>query len=550
MSGPVKSVAVQSDAVDELSADVLVIGGGPAGAWTAWSAAQQGAQVIVVDKGYLGTSGPTAPGGTNLLYIPPDPVLREKAVEARLAGGGQLAEPAWIHRVIDRVYESLRLVEGWGYPFVRDENGSPMRSHLQGPEYMRLMRRVVSRSGARILDQSPALELLVDGAGVGGARGIGRLTGRYWEVRANAVVLATGGCAFLSKGLGCNVLTGDGLLMGAEAGAELSGMEFSTVYGTSAAFGTVTRNAMLSWATFTREDGSVVANEGYRGNRDVLARALLEGPVYAVLNRADTEEKRAMLRRSHAVFFLPYDRSGIDPFTQRFPLTLRYEGTLRGVGGLRITGDDCGTGVAGLYAAGDAASREHTHGGQSGGGALNAAWAICSGQWAGAAAARYAATAGSGRRALTRAGRYGVDASPAGAAVPTDPAELVRLIQAQVLPLDINYFRSERASRAALGRLDELWPEISGPVEQTVRGVVRGREIAAMLAAGRWIHTAALARRETRAMHRPAEYPHTDPAQRHRLTLAGIRDITVVPAKVPDAAVRRVGGEADTERVA
>ncbi|HVT66498.1 MAG TPA: FAD-binding protein, partial [Trebonia sp.] len=383
MTAAVTSMAARPDAVDELEADVLVLGGGPAGAWTAWSAARHGARVIVADKGYLGTSGPTAPGGTNLLYIPPDPVLRQSAVEARFAGGGQLAEPAWIHRVIDRVYESLRLVEEWGYPFVRDEEGTPMRSHLQGPEYMRLMRRVVGRAGARILDQSPALELLVDGSGVGGARGISRLTGRYWEVRANAVVLATGGCAFLSKGLGCNVLTGEGLLMGAEAGAQLSGMEFSTVYGTSAAFGTVTRNAMLSWATFTREDGSVVTNEGYRGSRDVLARALLAGPVYAVLDRADTPEKRAMLRRSHAVFFLPYDRSGIDPFTQRFPLTLRYEGTLRGVGGLRITGDDCGTGVAGLYAAGDAASREHTHGGQSGGGALNAGWAICSGQWAG-----------------------------------------------------------------------------------------------------------------------------------------------------------------------
>jgi succinate dehydrogenase/fumarate reductase flavoprotein subunit len=455
--------------------------------------------------------------------------------------------------VIDEVYESLKRVEEWGYPFVRDEAGNPVRSHLQGPEYMRLMRRVVGRAGARILDQSPALELLVDAHGVGGARGISRLTGRAWQVRAGAVVLATGGCAFLSKGLGCNVLTGDGLLMGAEAGAEVSGMEFTTVYGTSAAFGTVTRNAMLSWATFTREDGSVVTAEGYRGNRDLLARALLEGSVYAVLERADTAEKQAMLRRAHAVFFLPYDRSGIDPFTQRFPLTLRYEGTVRGVGGLRIADDDCGTGVAGLYVAGDAASRERSHGGQSGGGALNAAWAICSGQWAGAAAARFAAAAGTARRQLTPAGRYGLGfASEGGSSADAadspdsaDSAELVRQVQAQMLPLEINYFRSERASRAALRRLDELWPAVHQPVAQTVRGVTRQRETAAMLAAARWIHTAALARREMRAMHRPAEYPHTDPAQRHRLTLTGIDSITVRPDAVPLAA-----GNDSEERVA
>ena len=39
---------------------VLVVGGGPAGAWAALAARQAGTQVILVDKGYLGTSGATA----------------------------------------------------------------------------------------------------------------------------------------------------------------------------------------------------------------------------------------------------------------------------------------------------------------------------------------------------------------------------------------------------------------------------------------------------------------------------------------------------------
>lgn len=42
---------------ERLEADVLVLGGGPAGAWAAWSAASLGAKVILADKGYLGTSG-------------------------------------------------------------------------------------------------------------------------------------------------------------------------------------------------------------------------------------------------------------------------------------------------------------------------------------------------------------------------------------------------------------------------------------------------------------------------------------------------------------
>ncbi|GAB7388795.1 FAD-binding protein [Bacillaceae bacterium] len=508
-----------------LVADVLVIGGGPAGSWAAWSAASRGAKVVLVEKGYLGSSGATAPGGTNLLYLPPDTTLREEAVRKRYRESGYLAEPDWIHRLLDQVYTNLQLLESWGYPFRRDENGTPMRDHLQGPEYMRLMRQIVGKAGVKILDQSPALELLVDDYGVGGARGICRLDGREWEVRANAVVIATGGCAFLSKGLGCNVLTGDGYLLAAEVGVEMSGMEFTRYYAPCTAFGTVTRSRLLNWATFLTEDGTVL--QGARTG-DFLPIMLSKGPVYAVLDKADTDEKRTILRHSHAIFFLPFDRAGIDPFTQRFPLTLRYEGTVRGTGGIRIVGDDCSTTVGGLYAAGDAATRERVTGGRSGGGAFNAAWAICSGTWAGRSAARYALQLGgkAETRALRPAGRCGL---AAGADTPAemDSEALVREIQNEVFPLSINYFRSEAGLRKSLERLNGLWSYVYGRVPDNVRGRVRARETAAMLATARWMYTAALARRETRGMHTLAEYPSTDPAQRNRLLVSELDQIEV-----------------------
>ena len=46
----------------ELTADVLVIGGGPAGAWAELAAADEGASVVIAEKGYLGTSGPFGVG--------------------------------------------------------------------------------------------------------------------------------------------------------------------------------------------------------------------------------------------------------------------------------------------------------------------------------------------------------------------------------------------------------------------------------------------------------------------------------------------------------
>ncbi|MHC5722146.1 MAG: FAD-binding protein, partial [Nostoc sp.] len=91
------------------------------------------------------------------------------------------------------------------------DEGKPYRRSLQGPEYMRLMRRQIQRAGVKILDNSPALELLVDDDGaVAGALGVNRQTGEKWLVRSQSTIIATGGCAFLSKALGCNVLTGDG----------------------------------------------------------------------------------------------------------------------------------------------------------------------------------------------------------------------------------------------------------------------------------------------------------------------------------------------------
>lgn len=84
------------------------------------------------------------------------------------------------------------------------------------------------RAGVRILDHSPATELLADAGGaVAGAAGYRRQRDTAYRVRAGAVVLATGGCAFLPGARGCDVNTGDGALTAAEAGAALSGMEFS-----------------------------------------------------------------------------------------------------------------------------------------------------------------------------------------------------------------------------------------------------------------------------------------------------------------------------------
>jgi len=66
----------------EYDADVLVLGGGPAGTWAAVSAAERGARVVLADKGFCGTSGATAAAGTGVWYVDPVPALREAACDS------------------------------------------------------------------------------------------------------------------------------------------------------------------------------------------------------------------------------------------------------------------------------------------------------------------------------------------------------------------------------------------------------------------------------------------------------------------------------------
>jgi succinate dehydrogenase/fumarate reductase flavoprotein subunit len=504
-----------------LSTDVLVVGGGMAGAWAAAAAANAGASVILVDKGYCGTSGVTAAAGPGHWWVPPDPNARDGAVASRIAAGLGLGEAEWMHRILDQTWRTLPTLASH-YRFGVDDEGNVNYRAVRGPEYMRALRQFALSHGVTILDHSPVLELLArtDGS-IGGARGQRRQDGgRSYEIAAGAVVLAAGGTSFLSHLLGSRTNTGDGYLLAAEAGAAMSGMEFTAAYTVAPAHSTMTRTMAYSFATYYDADGRELDLPFGPDQTERLARALLNGPVYCSLHRLPDDVK-ARLHTISPNVPLVFDRLGIDPYRDRFEVTLHNDGTIRGIGGVRVAGADCSTSVPGLFVAGDNASREKVAGAISGGGNVNSAWALSSGTFAGEAAARLALRSAGRSARLRPLGQAGLRPRRGRKAVDLDGVRAG--VRAEMHPLDKAFFRNERALVASRRALDDLWTELADHAADD-RGL---REAAALVATARWSVATATRRAESRGLHRRVDRPDHDPALAVRLLSGGFDHIWV-----------------------
>ena len=114
-----------------------------------------------------------------------------------------------------------------------------------------------------------------------------------------------------------------------------------------------------------------------------------------------------------------------------------------------------------------------------------------------------------------------------------DPAGLVRAVQAEVFPFERNYFRTGAVLSDAVGRLDVLWENARHKGASSRAHIVKAREAAAMLATARWMYRSALARTETRGMHRGLDHLQQDPSQRAYLTVGGLDEIHISARPAP-----------------
>nr|MBQ5811576.1 FAD-dependent oxidoreductase [Clostridia bacterium] len=234
---------ISADSVDlenpDYETDVLVIGGGGAGASAAIEANEAGAEVMIVTKLRIGDANTMmAEGGIQAADKPNDsPAIH--FVDA-FGGGHFAAKRELLSKLVCDAPEAIQWLSNLGVEFDKDADGTMVTTHgggtsrkrmhaakdYSGAEIMRTLRDEVLNRGIPVVDFTAAIELILDENGnAAGAVLMNMETRELLVAKAKTVVIATGGAGRMhyqgfptSNHYGA---TADGLVLGYRAGAKL-----------------------------------------------------------------------------------------------------------------------------------------------------------------------------------------------------------------------------------------------------------------------------------------------------------------------------------------
>ncbi len=363
-----------------INCDVLVIGGGSAGAMSAIRAKEMNPdqEVVVFEKGEIKYSGCIARGmdALNIVAVPglstPELYVESNA----MACDGIMDEPVNF-RMAQRSWELLKKLESWDVCFPTDEKGDyeVLQVHPKGrfcvtmkePELKAILAKRVIESGCRVLNRTMAVQLLKNGDRITGAIGMNVRTGEILVCKAKSVILSAGGTARFGLPNNGNLYgvydfpgnTGDGYVLAYKAGAELSGFEYTLIY-----YIIKDINAPLLYITLTRGAHLLNAFDDHREEAHPSPKSMLaehnlgRGPMRIIMKHLP--EKK--IREIEDILFTT-ERPVQERFFQGRNVNFRsgeielwptecYLCGGHGLTGVRVN-EKAETSVPGLYAAGD-----------------------------------------------------------------------------------------------------------------------------------------------------------------------------------------------------
>ena len=153
-----------------INVDVLIIGGGFAGAWAAYNASTYSSNVMLVDKAFVSRSGAsTMSGGVTTCPLPSDD-LNLWAKEF-ITHGDYMCNFDWTMNVLEGQIDRVRQFAEWDVPISRDEHGAIKRFSSRGmidvrcmqyspKKAMEALRNHVLSRGVKIMDRLYITELI------------------------------------------------------------------------------------------------------------------------------------------------------------------------------------------------------------------------------------------------------------------------------------------------------------------------------------------------------------------------------------------------------
>src|SRR3989304_3761082 len=118
-----------------ITSDVLIVGGGYGGLWSALKAAEGGCSVILVDKSFAGKSGHSYfASGARMALLPGDDL--DQCISDIVMGNEWLVDQQMVQAVFEGSYERLRDVESLGIGF-RKEKGEYVWTKARGTRQLK-----------------------------------------------------------------------------------------------------------------------------------------------------------------------------------------------------------------------------------------------------------------------------------------------------------------------------------------------------------------------------------------------------------------------------
>jgi succinate dehydrogenase/fumarate reductase flavoprotein subunit len=219
--------------MEEISTDILVIGGGLAGVLSALEAEKAGLNVLIVGKFAvgLGTNSSLATQFT----AANSHFSQEDHFQATVKAGKGLCNVNLVKVLVENGPTAMEALKAYGIPMIESGMGYGIdpREHSAQLSGVLLMKGLVERlrsSSARLLPGLTIFDLVVEEGEIQGAFGFFK-DGKPCLIRSKATILATGGAgAIYQRNDNQRSILGDGYTLALRAGLALYDLEFVQCY--------------------------------------------------------------------------------------------------------------------------------------------------------------------------------------------------------------------------------------------------------------------------------------------------------------------------------